>query len=351
MRLRNLILLVLAVVLAGGTALLARSYLAAQRVQQVVRAAPPPPPPEHQILVARVNLARGQLLNANDLRWQVWPDNAIAQSYIESGGKVMPQSFSGWVAVAPVAEGAPITRTMIISPGSGGFLAAVLQPGMRAIQAGTAGQLPDGTEPGDRVDMIVEFKPGGGWNGGNVVETVLRGLRIIQIGQIEAAKPSQRRTASTPPGHVIFEVTPRQAEIVTLAERMGTLTFTLDSLRRGPEETAAKADSVVLAAARDPQTDPPDPPTGTSMSAPPAMSAPAPDPALDGQPSYMTDSAVSPTFVRTHSWDLKAAVTILRGGAKPDAVAVDLRCTETACAQFNQMPTKLVGTGQLAGSK
>ncbi len=232
MRLRNLFLLLLAVVLAGGTAFLARSYLATQRAQQVVHAAAPPPRPEHPILVARANLARGHLITPSDLGWQVWPDNAIASVYIKSGGKIMPQSFSGWVVVNPIAEGAPVTQSMMISPGSGGFLAAVLRPGMRAMQAGNAGQLPTGTQPGDRVDMMVRFglahlplpaKEDDGSN--NAVETVLRGLRILQIGnQLETAKPT-----GTPPavasGPIVFEVTPREAEVITLAEQMGQLTL------------------------------------------------------------------------------------------------------------------------------
>lgn len=351
MRLRNLFLLLLAVVLAGGTAFLARSYLATQRAQQVVHAAAPPPRPEHPILVARANLARGHLITPSDLGWQVWPDNAIASVYIKSGGKIMPQSFSGWVVVNPIAEGAPVTQSMMISPGSGGFLAAVLRPGMRAIQAGDATQLPTGTQPGDRVDMMVRFKPGDGWNGGFVVETVLRGLRILQIGnQLETAKPT-----GTPPaaasGHIVFEVTPQQAEIITLAEPMGQLTFILDSLRRGPTETAASDGGVVLAAMRDSQSDPRDPPAGTSMSAPATTNAARSDTADTEEPTYLTDAAVNPMFARTQSWDLKPSVTILRGGGKQDAVPVDLRCSESGCAQFNPLPTRLVGTGDLAEGK
>src|SRR5579864_301712 len=156
MRLRNLLLLLLAVVLAGGTAMLARSYLAAQRAAQVVRAAPPPARPERSVLVARGSIARGDMIKAGDLAWQVWPDNAITAAYIVQGGKEAPETFAGWVAMDPIPDGAPITKTSLISPGSGGFLAAMLKPGMVAIQIPQA-VLPTGTHPEDRVDMVVSF--------------------------------------------------------------------------------------------------------------------------------------------------------------------------------------------------
>ncbi|HTV87455.1 MAG TPA: Flp pilus assembly protein CpaB [Stellaceae bacterium] len=353
MRVRNLLLLVFAVLLAGGTAMLARSYLAAQRVQQAVRVAPPPPPrPERSILVAHADISRGDFIKTGDLVWQVWPDNAIAKNYIVSGGKEMPQNFSGWAALDPIAAGEPITKAMLISPGNGGFLAAVLKPGMRAIQVPNA-DLPTGTLPGDRVDMMVNFglqDPQKGWRGNNGVETVLRGLQILKIVglQLEVGKPVEQRAPGAAP--VIFSVTPKQAEIIALAERMGQLTFTLDSLRRSADEIASTGARAILAAARDPQPDAADPVATAVSAAAPAVVATASDPAEDdGEPSYMTDGEVN-DFLRAPSREFKVPVTILRGATQA-SVQADLRCTETVCAEFSQMPTKLVGAGELAGVK
>jgi pilus assembly protein CpaB len=358
MRLRNLILLLLAVMLAGGTAFLARSYLAAQRAEQVIHAAAPTPQPARSILVARGDLERGHIITPSDFGWQVWPDSAMRSAYIESGGKFVPQDFAGWVVVDPIAEGAPVTQSTMISPGSGGFLAAVLRPGMRAIQVPTQSMPPAGTQPGDRVDMMVSFSftppvpaVAKGYDGSkNVVETVLRGLRILQIGnQLETSKPTGTPPA-TASGPLIFEVTPRQAEIVTLAETMGSISFTLDSLRHGPVETAASGGGVVLAAVHEPQSDPRDPPAGASMSAPAAANGASSDMTDAEQPTYLNDAAVNRYFQTT---GVDASVTVLRGGQlqQPADITVHLQCGETGCAEFSPEPTRLVGTGDLAEGK
>ena len=68
MRARTMILFLVAIVLAGGTAMLVRSWLAQQRTV-VAEAAPMPPPalPQKSVLVARSPIARGQKLKEDGL--------------------------------------------------------------------------------------------------------------------------------------------------------------------------------------------------------------------------------------------------------------------------------------------
>jgi len=82
MRLRTLVLFSIALLLAGGTAVLVRSWLA-QRTP--VAAAPAPPPVQKSILVARAAITRGQILKPTDLAARPWPDAAISADYIVAG--------------------------------------------------------------------------------------------------------------------------------------------------------------------------------------------------------------------------------------------------------------------------
>src|SRR3954471_9169440 len=160
MRARVLLLLTLAIVLAAGTAWLARQWLTAQRLAQMAESAPMiAPKPSRSILIARAALQRGQILRPEDLIWQVWPDGELDKNYIVLGGPRGPDSFAGWVVRNPVAVGEPITEEKIIAPGDRGFLAAVLIPGMRAISvpvtvtSGISGFI----FPGDRVDLVLSY--------------------------------------------------------------------------------------------------------------------------------------------------------------------------------------------------
>ena len=102
MRGRTLILFVIALALAGGTAMMVRSWLA-QRAT-VVEAAPAPAPPQQSVMVARVLITRGQILKPGDLGWQAWPASEINKAYILSGGKTT-EGFAGWVAREPFVAG------------------------------------------------------------------------------------------------------------------------------------------------------------------------------------------------------------------------------------------------------
>src|SRR5204863_736150 len=195
MRLRSLLLLLVAVGLAGGTAMLARAWLAAQHAQ-VAEASPLAlPAPAKSVLVARNDIKRGQILKPEDMSWQVWPEGAVDKSYVVLGMRT-PESFAGWVARNPVSGGEPITDAKIIAPGNRGFLAAVLRPGMRAISVPvtTTSGISGFIFPGDQVDLMMTYTVPSPPSSGDkdakksnydhkAAETVLRNVRVIAIDQ------------------------------------------------------------------------------------------------------------------------------------------------------------------------
>lgn len=240
MRARTLLLLVLAVVIAGGTAMLARSWLAAQRARELAQVKPAAAPkPTKSVLVARADIKRGQILRAEDLVWQVWPDGSLDKNYILSSGPKKPETFAGWVAKEPIGGGEPVTDAKIIAPGDRGFLAAVLHPGMRAISvpvtvtSGISGFI----FPGDSVDLLLSYPVPRGVSGSDyehkAVETVLRNVRVIAIDQRLQSKEGEAVVAHT----ATFEVSPKESEIITLANEIGKLSLSLRSLVPGVDGT------------------------------------------------------------------------------------------------------------------
>ena len=219
MRARTLISLFFAIVLAGGTALLARAWLAAERSKELAEAAPMAlATPAKSVLVARTEIRRGQILRPDEMVWQTWPEGGLDKTYVVMGGPRTPESFAGWVAKNPIVGGEPISEAKIIAPGNRGFLAAVLRPGMRAISvpvtitSGISGFI----FPGDQVDLMLTYsvpateaaedkdkKP---TYEHKAAETVLRDIRVIAIDQRLESKAGEAVPAHT----ATFEVT-RQA--------------------------------------------------------------------------------------------------------------------------------------------
>jgi len=295
MRLRSLLLLLVAVGLAGGTAMLARAWLAAQHAQ-IAEASPLAlPAPAKSVLVARNEIKRGQILKPEDMSWQVWPEGAVDKSYVVLGTRT-PESFAGWVARNPVSGGEPITEAKIIAPGNRGFLAAVLRPGMRAISvpvtitSGISGFI----FPGDQVDLMITHPipvaPGGSPYEHKAAETVMHDVRVIAIDQRLESKAGEAVVAHT----ATLEVTPKQTEMIALAGEIGKLSLTLRSLVPAAADVAAGTDPAKAASGADSSND--------------AM-----------KPTYTVDSEVSPLLPKSlNGMDNSDSgmVTILRGGGK-----------------------------------
>ena len=232
MRLRTLILFGIALLLAGGTAILVRSWLS-QRPAVAAVAPPPRPAPQKSIMVARAAIARGQILKPADLKAQPWPDAAITGDYVIAG-TAPAKSLVGAVARESVAAGEPIIKTKIVVPGDRGFLAAVLQPGMRevSVPVDATTDVSGFVFAGDRVDILITLPvPQDGANGNSgyqhkAAETVLHDVRVIAIDQHLDNKDGQAVVAR----NVTFEVTPKQSEIIAVASDIGKLSLSLRSL-------------------------------------------------------------------------------------------------------------------------
>jgi pilus assembly protein CpaB len=241
MRGRTLILFVVAIMLAGGTAMLVRSWLDQQHTVEVKAAAPSPALPQKSVLVARSAIARGQKLKVADLGWQPWPETGIDQAYIQSGSKPI-ETFAGRVAREPFVPGEPITEAKTVEPGNGGVLAAVVRPGMRAVSVpvNNTSDVSGFVFPGDKVDVVVtETLPIAGSNGGAVqrraAETVLSDVRVIAVDQKLDNKNGEVVIAK----NATLEVTPKQSEVIALAAEMGKLSLSLRSVVPSPTDEVA----------------------------------------------------------------------------------------------------------------
>jgi len=242
---RAIILIVAALALVGGTVFFARSWLNSERQAiEASRKKPVQQAPKNYVLVAKVNLPAGTFLKKNHITWQAWPSDSLHQSYIRRRG-FNEKSMFGVVVRKHIAAGQPITDGSIVKPGQRGFMAAVLNPGMRAVSISTSAvsSVAGFVFPGDRVDILLTHKVGGR-NGRLVTETMMTGVRVLAIDQRVTDGAQKASVGKT----VTVEVTPRQAEVMSVAASLGKLSLSLRSLKKTDENGKEQvlADGVVL---------------------------------------------------------------------------------------------------------
>jgi pilus assembly protein CpaB len=236
MGVRRILILILGLVVAGGTALYARAWIEGQQANTAIAAPVPVNDDRVEVLVADVALGAGAFVQPQHLRWQRWPTDDVPATYAVRGARP-EDAFLGAVVRRGVTAGQPITDGLLVKPGERGFLAAVLEPGMRAVSvpinatSGNSGLI----FPGDRVDLILTqtLAPDEGAVR-RVSETVLEGIRVIAMGDEtsdetgEGKSHEKARTAT-------LEVTPGEAEAVALVTELGKLSLSLRSLARDDE--------------------------------------------------------------------------------------------------------------------
>lgn len=172
------------------------------------------------VVVARVPLNVGESLNSLNLMSVPWPSSIVPVGAFGSVHQLLPAGVSR-VALQPIERGEPILPDKISGPGGRASLSAVINAGMRAITIrvnevlGVAGFV----LPGDRVDVLLT-------RNGNTDPTtgiLLQSVLVLGVDQDASEKTDKPLVARA----VTLEVTPRQAEKLTLASQVGTLSLAL----------------------------------------------------------------------------------------------------------------------------
>ncbi len=194
-----------------------------------------------QVLVAADEIPLGTQIGEKDLRWQAWPKKASSKKYILKGQE--PGAIAKFVkalARSSLTAGEPILKNKLITPNQGGFMAAILPKGMRAVSFKISADTGAGgfILPNDRVDVLLTLKvkaAAGGLNErGSVTKTVLTNVRVLAIDQTfrETEEDEQVVVGKT----ATVELLPKQAEILELADSMGALSLTLRSITENRDE-------------------------------------------------------------------------------------------------------------------
>jgi pilus assembly protein CpaB len=198
-------------------------------------AAAPMVPVGPKILVAKKALPAGTIIDADSLSLQPWPKELMQSAYyVEGQPDGDPKKLLGTVVRYPITAGQPVTRGSLVGPGDRSFLAAALGPGMRAITVpvNISSAVAGFVFPGDHVDLVLTQTVQGGGDGPplKVAETIIRNLRVLATDQRISGKDDEGKTVVKTFSNVTFEVTPRIAEKIAVAQSLGSLSMSLRSI-------------------------------------------------------------------------------------------------------------------------
>jgi pilus assembly protein CpaB len=226
-----------ALVLLVGLGLLGLvgAFLLSQQQPSQTAAAPPA---SVRILVAAREIHAGSLIVPGDIETaSVQEDKVPHNAMPDDPGR--RKLLSGAMLRLSLAAGDAFIPGEFISPGDRGFLASVLEPGMRAVTvgvdavSGTAGLI----WPGDRVDLLLtqtlddQSLPNDHRVAG---ETLLENARVIAVDQqlVQGAQAGSNTAGNSGNRTVTLEVTPVDAEKVQVASRLGHLSMAVHSANK-----------------------------------------------------------------------------------------------------------------------
>ncbi|HUH09071.1 MAG TPA: Flp pilus assembly protein CpaB, partial [Brevundimonas sp.] len=142
--------------------------------------------------------------------------------------------YIGATVREPILAGEPIVSRKIVRAGESGYMAAYLEPGMRAMAIRVTVETAAGgfILPGDRVDVLLtrEANLGAGVTEGGASKytssTVMQNIKVLAIDQSTRAGDDEQAVVGAT---ATLEIGPRDAEALALAKSEGDLSLVLRS--------------------------------------------------------------------------------------------------------------------------
>ena len=250
MALRMAIFALLAVGLLGFGAVAWISSWPSNPAPVVAAQAPPPPPARRTLLVTAHPLRAGGLIRADDLRGQAFDVAEIPAGTLADTPAARLQ-LSGGVVRHNLGEGQALSSDDVLRPGDRGFLATVLEPGMRAMTLGAGDVTSDWSLiwPGDSVDVVLSQQIDDLRGGHRIaVRTIIEFARVVAIDKQVVQGTTTGADSDPKAGRTLtLELRPSDFEHLVAAQRLGRITLALCAAK--PASASAPAPAAVFSEA------------------------------------------------------------------------------------------------------
>ena len=184
-----------------------------------------------QVLVVARDVPQGAALTPSDLAVVTFPEEAVTPAFIRISQMPSAQTdFVGAVTRRAFAQGEPIVLNSVLQPEGRGFMAAILEPGYRAVAVEIAPEAAAGgfIQPNDRVDVIVTHEVEGEGGGEQIrSEIVLQDVRVLAIGDQTQTQTSGEAPAVLNASTAVLELTAEDARVLQMGREMGEVSLAL----------------------------------------------------------------------------------------------------------------------------
>ena len=238
MNMPRMLVLGLAVLAAVAAVLVVRAMMGGGTPKASASLPPQSAVQMSEVLVANQPLQPGQPLNASMVRWQAWPRSNVDSTFItHEAAPNLDTALNGTVVRAPMVEGEPVSTTKFVHSDASGFMAATLQPGMRAVsipittESGAGGFI----LPNDRVDIIESVQVSDSPRR-FTAHTILNDVRVLAMDQTYKQDKDQKVVLAK---SATLELSPAQSAAVVKAQSAGPLSLALRALGDNAKPVAA----------------------------------------------------------------------------------------------------------------
>lgn len=218
----QIVVLGVSAVAFGGAYFVFNNYIGTQRKEQVIVQAPKLQ--TDKVLVAVQDIPMGSVLTEPLVTWADWPKASVSDQMIaKSATTDLAAELKDTMSRGAFLRGEPLRRDKLVKAGLGGYMAAILPSGMRAvaIKIDNSGDTSAGgfILPDDRVDVVRVYRDEEATHarGTEVLahQTVLSNVRVLAIGQNVQDQNGKKVVVG---GNATLELDPKQAEIVLFAQ-------------------------------------------------------------------------------------------------------------------------------------
>jgi pilus assembly protein CpaB len=196
------------------------------------------------VLVANTNVARGNVLGADQLTIEQWPENKVREGALSKQEQAIDRT-----AVVKLFAGDFVLERKLAPEGAGRGMSAMIPTGMRAFTIKTSHVSAGGgfVLPGNHVDVLLTTTSRvDDGTGGAATTTLLQNVQILAVAQLMDA-PDTNKVDPKATKDVTLLVTPNQAAKLDLGMNKGMLHL---SLRNSEDSLEADTRPATLAQLR-----------------------------------------------------------------------------------------------------